>query len=210
MRRRFLGVLLAGIAAGMLPVMAATHYVVLSDGTWLPAAGEPIEAGGKARIPLRGGMVAVIDADHVDWTASKKYTEAGEQPKGPHAVPGKGAASDVVFTNATSASTDGGQARRSAPTAPSAPVAPAAPAAPPAPSSARQVASLHARIATLDEQISTLEGQAGDLRSQMGNQWNLDEKAKLNQQLETVETQLGQLREQKESLLTELWSLQQP
>lgn len=215
MRRSFPGFLVAAIVAAMLPACAAPYYVVLTDGTWAPAAGEPTVEGGKAMIPLRSGMVAVIDASAVDWAASKKYTQAQEQPTGPHAVPGKGLAANVVFTNAGAADGDLGSGTPQAP-APAPPAgSPGARSSPPSPpaapaSSAGEIPSLNSRISILDEQIATLNNQAGELQQQMAGQWNLDDKQVMQQKLQGIQAQISQLRSEKEELLTQLWDLQQP
>ena len=210
LRRTLICMMLVGLFAAALAAQAAEYYIVLQDGTWAPATGKPTIGGGKAYIPIRAGMFAVIDEKHVDWEASKRYTEAGEQPEGRHAVPGEGLAAEVTFTNVP----HGALADLKAPAPAAASSAPAHPARstpppPPADSNREEQASLRARISTLDEGIRSLQGRTRDMELQMSREWNLDDKEKIRTETTKIEADIQKLRDEKEQLILKLWNAQQ-
>lgn len=204
MRRALLAVALAALVVPAIAAGQDTYYVVLNDGAWIRAAAKPPVEDGVAKIRLTNGMLAEIEASRIDWKASEARSQqmrasllfkpvATQQPQSLTRgdIPGT-----LTIVNRP------GSAPASAP-APSR--TEAAPEMVEDPS-----ASLRGRINTLDQGIAELQQRQRDLRNQAAGSYNLDEAERLRAQADQMEKQIQMLREEKERLLKQLWSLQQP
>lgn len=207
MRRACRFVLLLALLASTAAAMEGTYYLVLKDGTWAPVAARPTVEGEMVRIPLHSGLQAILPADHVDFEASDRYTSEGTQPPGPHAVPGKGLAADATFVNAVAS----GVPDAPPPSAGAARVVPlSAMSVSSGSASDDRVASLHEQIATIDQAIQEQEARKSDLLEDAHSSYDLDQAEELRKQAAGIDDEISRLRNEKENLLIDLWSLQQP
>src|SRR5262245_65557203 len=59
------------------PLLAASYWVVLKDGTKYEATGRPVVANGKATVTLKNGQVIQVAADAIDVQKSEETTRLG-------------------------------------------------------------------------------------------------------------------------------------
>ncbi|MGD8376496.1 MAG: hypothetical protein PVF68_10185 [Acidobacteriota bacterium] len=203
MRRALLALALAVLVVPAVAAGQDTYYVVLRDGAWVRAAAKPSVEDGVARIRLTNGLLAEIEASRIDWQASESRSQqmraavlfkpvATQKPQSlvRGDIPGT-----LTIVNRPSEAPAPAPSTRTTP----------------APEMAEDPsASVRGRISTLDQGIAELQERQRDLRNQAAGSYNLDEAEKLRAQADRMEKQIQTLREEKERLLKQLWSLQQP
>src|SRR5262245_18203724 len=59
------------------PLLAASYWVVLKDGTKYEARGRPVVANGRATVTLKNGQVIQVAADAIDVAKSERTTRQG-------------------------------------------------------------------------------------------------------------------------------------
>jgi hypothetical protein len=195
--------------AAMAAAPQASYYVVLRDGSWVRAAEKPTVEEGMAHIRLRSGLLALVEAERIDWRRSDERSRQiadllapapPPQPEQPVLLPRESVPGEITIINPP-----GHAPAAETPAAPA-----AAPPAAPEPTATSQAASLRGRINTLDAGIAELQERQRDLEQRAHESYNLDDAAKLRQQAQQIEGQIQQLRSEKERLLRQLWNVQQP